>query len=105
MANDAEAQYSVIRDQIDTLRNTETRVAIAVRLGVTQRAAVEAYVQQVTGNPDAGPLLSFHGMDVRSSKKNDHVAVLWAEGDDPEDPDAPAPPAETVAPPPEEPPQ
>lgn len=97
MADDAEIQYAVIRDQIDAHRNNDTRSAFAVRLGVNQRAAIEAYVRQISGNPDAGPLLSFAGMEVRTSRKNDHVALLWAEGDDPDE----EAPAETVAPPPE----
>jgi hypothetical protein len=104
-----EAEYEAIRLQVEDLLNTETRTPIAIHLGANQRASLEAYVKQVSGQADVGPLLSFRGLQVRSSKKADHLALMWAEGDDADPPDAPppippAPAAVEAAPAPETPP-
>lgn len=95
---DNEAVYEQTRAQVEALRATDARSPIAVRMGQSQRDAIEAHVRNVSGQADVGPLISFHGLEVRSSKKADHVVLLWAEGDDPEPIEAgpeipPAPPA------------
>lgn len=81
---DYDAEYLLIRTQVDALRDADNRTPIAVRFGAAQRDAIEGYVREITGKPDIGPILSFHGFTVSPSKRADHVALMYAEGDDPD---------------------
>ncbi|GAC1329883.1 MAG: hypothetical protein NVSMB2_28760 [Chloroflexota bacterium] len=100
-ANDDDSEYIAIRVQVDALRDADNRTPIALHLGASQRAALEAHVRNVTGQSDVGPLLSFQGLEVRASKKNDHVVLLYAEGEDPDpvDPLVEIPPVPPEVPP------
>src|SRR5579859_4606496 len=103
---DPEAEFNAIRAQIVALREADARAPIAVHLGVAQRASIAAHVGAITGQTDVGPVLSVEGLAVRSSKKADHVALVFAEGDDADPVDAPvvqvapaAPAVDSAAPP------
>lgn len=98
-----ETEHQAIRLQVDALRDADPRTPIGVHLGTSQIASIIAYVRQVSGQAEVGPVLSFQGLEVRSSKKPDHIALLWTETDDPDPVDtAPAVEALPVATPPAE---
>ncbi len=96
---DTETAYEEIRAQVDALRATDARTPIALHLGTGQRDVIEAHVRAVSGQADVGPVVSFHGLAVKSSKRADHVVLLYAEGDDPDPIDEVVPnPAEPAVP-------
>lgn len=81
--------YATLHNQVLDALARDDRAPIAVRLGAAQREAVERHVRESTGQTDVGPLLSFAGLDVRSSKKADALELVWSDTPD-EDEASPA---------------
>jgi hypothetical protein len=55
-----------------------------IELGIAQREAIEAEVRAAAGTDDIGPLTSYMGLEIITSRKHDHVRLLAAgeSGDD-----------------------
>lgn len=83
MADDA-LTYEALHAQVQDLRLHAVQQPERIELGKTQRAAIDAYFQNLTGQEDAGPILEFNGLPVVKSRRDDHVRLL-ASGDEGED--------------------
>lgn len=69
-----EQDFNMIKAQIDTL--TAAASATGVNLGTSQRTAIEAYVQGVTGIANSGPVVSIQGLPVTASGAADEVTLI-----------------------------
>lgn len=80
--------YETLHAQVQDLRLHAVQQPERIELGRSQRAAIETYFRNLTGQDEVGPILEFNGLPVVRSRRDDHVRLL-ASSEDGEDVEVP----------------